>query len=228
MKSLCVIPARKNSKRLPNKNLLKLNGKSLIEYTLDAAQDNFDTIVVSSDSNEILACVSNHPSRPVLWQRNENLATDTAKAVDAVWDVVYNIVEEHDQVWWMLPTYPLITNAVIKNATQKLIDKYDSLITVTEFDFPPSLGLLLENERLYPYKSHDNFYKKNTRSQDQEKVYRPTGLYGAWTKWFLESKNFFGTDMCPYIIDKITAWDIDTYEDFVIASILLNYRKANG
>lgn len=227
MKSLCIIPARKDSKRLPNKNLLKLNGKSLIEYTLDAAQGNFDTIVVSSDSNEILASVSNHLSQPVLWQRKKNLATDTARAVDAVWDVAYNIVEEYDQVWWMLPTYPLITNKVIKDAIPKLTHKYDSLIVVTEFDFPPSLGLLIEDERLYPYRSHDNFHRKNTRSQDQEKVYRPTGLYGAWTDWFLEAKHFFGPDIRSHVIDKITAWDIDTYEDFVIASMLLNYRKNN-
>ena len=35
LKILIVIPARKNSKRLPNKNLLKVNKKSLIQRTID-------------------------------------------------------------------------------------------------------------------------------------------------------------------------------------------------
>ena len=36
-KFLVVIPARKNSKRLKNKNILKINGKSLIQNTIDFA-----------------------------------------------------------------------------------------------------------------------------------------------------------------------------------------------
>ena len=36
-KFLVVIPARKGSKRLKNKNILKINGKSLIQKTIDFA-----------------------------------------------------------------------------------------------------------------------------------------------------------------------------------------------
>ena len=38
IKYLAIIPARKNSKRLKNKNILKIKNKILFDYTFDAAK----------------------------------------------------------------------------------------------------------------------------------------------------------------------------------------------
>ena len=56
MKTLLVIAARCGSKGLKNKNLLKINGKSLTYITLKKIDKNknFDKIVLTSDSNKIL------------------------------------------------------------------------------------------------------------------------------------------------------------------------------
>ena len=51
---ICVILARSGSKRLPKKNLQKINGKTLIEHAIDCCTKNSITTIVSSDSNEIL------------------------------------------------------------------------------------------------------------------------------------------------------------------------------
>ena len=37
MNYICIIPARSGSKRLKNKNTIKVNKKKLFEYTLEAA-----------------------------------------------------------------------------------------------------------------------------------------------------------------------------------------------
>ena len=37
MKNLAFIPARSGSKRVPNKNILELDGKPLLFYTIDLA-----------------------------------------------------------------------------------------------------------------------------------------------------------------------------------------------
>ena len=52
---LSVILARKNSKRIKNKNLKKVNGKSLIENTILFAKkyEKISTILISSDSDKI-------------------------------------------------------------------------------------------------------------------------------------------------------------------------------
>ena len=48
---IAIIPARKNSKRLINKNLLKINGKKMFNYTLQAALNcnKIDKILISTD-----------------------------------------------------------------------------------------------------------------------------------------------------------------------------------
>lgn len=55
-KPLAIIPARKGSRRLKNKNKLLLNGKPLVSYTIEAAIDSgiFEMVVVSSDDMDIL------------------------------------------------------------------------------------------------------------------------------------------------------------------------------
>jgi len=60
MKILYLIPARGGSKGLPNKNIKELNSKPLIHYSIDYARKFVldDDICVSTDSDEIVACVN--------------------------------------------------------------------------------------------------------------------------------------------------------------------------
>ena len=55
MRILCTICARSKSKGLKNKNFLKLNSKSLINYSIDTAikSNIFNQISISTDSNKI-------------------------------------------------------------------------------------------------------------------------------------------------------------------------------
>ena len=55
LKILCLIPARSGSKRIKFKNMKKLAGKPLIDYTVELARDIklFDNIFVSTDSKII-------------------------------------------------------------------------------------------------------------------------------------------------------------------------------
>ena len=52
---ISIIPARKNSKRLKNKNLLKINSKPLIYWSIQAALNSkyIDKVVLSTESKEI-------------------------------------------------------------------------------------------------------------------------------------------------------------------------------
>ena len=56
MKNIAVIPARGGSKRLPNKNILQLNGLPLLAHSIIYAQNNpsiIDSIYVSTDDPQI-------------------------------------------------------------------------------------------------------------------------------------------------------------------------------
>ena len=56
IENLIMIPARAGSQRIPNKNLINLNGKPLIYYTINECKKvkKFADIYVSSDSDKIL------------------------------------------------------------------------------------------------------------------------------------------------------------------------------
>ena len=55
MSRIAVIPARGGSTRLKDKNIYPIKGKPLISYTIETVIDSgqFDTIIVSTDSNKI-------------------------------------------------------------------------------------------------------------------------------------------------------------------------------
>ena len=67
MKSIIIIPARMASERLPGKPLIEVGGRTLIEYTYDAAkQTKADYVLVTSPDREITKYCARHdmPSFP--------------------------------------------------------------------------------------------------------------------------------------------------------------------
>ena len=81
---LCTICARKGSKGLKNKNLLKLLGKPLIYHTVDQAKKikSITKIVISSNSNKILEISKKKTDYQI--KRPENISNDYSSKVDAI------------------------------------------------------------------------------------------------------------------------------------------------
>ena len=61
MKPVCIIPARKGSKRIKNKNIKLFAGKPLISYVIKTARKSklFSRIIVSTDSRKIANIAKN-------------------------------------------------------------------------------------------------------------------------------------------------------------------------
>jgi CMP-N-acetylneuraminic acid synthetase len=96
MNVLAVIPARGGSKRIPRKNLLKLDGKPLIGYSIAHAKRSklVNRIVVSTEDEEI-AYISKLEGAEVVWRPRE-LAGDAASSESALIHVV-DYLEEHEK-----------------------------------------------------------------------------------------------------------------------------------
>jgi CMP-N-acetylneuraminic acid synthetase len=79
---IAIIPARGGSKRLPGKNLMQLDGVSLLARTIQQAREIFQITIVSSDDWNILEEAGslgvNILKRPAI------LATDTATSAEVV------------------------------------------------------------------------------------------------------------------------------------------------
>ena len=79
-----LVPARAGSKGIPQKNIYPINGKPLIDFTLDAAvaSQDIDEVFVSSDSRKILEHVISKQVNTIL--RPKDIAKDNSSAVDVV------------------------------------------------------------------------------------------------------------------------------------------------
>ncbi len=123
-KIFCVIPARKNSKRVKGKNKRLFRGKPLFEHALKAAVDSnvFRMIVVSSDDMEILEYVYEHyfGAESIVQPHNRprGLCLDETplRAVLRLIAVTYKAGEE---LCLIQPTNPLITSDEISKAYDK-------------------------------------------------------------------------------------------------------------
>ena len=132
MRTLGVILARGGSKRLPNKNIKLLNGHPLIYYTILTAQrSNLTSVVVSSDSDEILS-ISRKFHIPCI-KRPDHLAQDDTPSFLALKHAVEKAEETfgknfYDKVVLLQPTSPTRTNEMINRCLQ--IDS-DAVITIS-------------------------------------------------------------------------------------------------
>jgi len=88
MKILVIIPAKTDSTRLPKKNIQKIQGKTLVEYSIDyAKQSKYNPkIIISSESDEVLDIALKH--KVTFSQRPAHLLKD-AEVTDVYIDLLY-------------------------------------------------------------------------------------------------------------------------------------------
>ena len=218
---LAIIPARGGSKRLPRKNVLDLNGKPLIAYSIEAGLDSsyIDKVVVTSDDDEILTISKKYGA--VTINRPNELASDTATTFDAIKHAVDNY-EKYDYIVLLQPTSPLRDRDHIDKAIELLESKNaDAVVSVCKMDHSPLWSNTI-NDSL----SMTGFLKDevlNKRSQDLKEYYSLNGaIYICDTKKLLKEKSFFLKEsIFAYKMDRKSSIDIDKEIDFKIAEYLL-------
>lgn len=219
-KILAVVPARGNSKGIPNKNLKLFNGKPLIGNILEklVSIDEIDKVVVSSDSDEIL----NYSSlfREVkLIKRPEKLAIDSATLDPVILHVVGSLDENYDYVITFQPTSPLISKDSIVNGIKEFIDsKKNTLISC------------VDARHLMWTKKEDNFipmYKNRVNRQQLDPIFKETGgMIGSKVDFFKQFKTRVDPKLIfLYELLEEEAIDIDSYNDWILCEEILKQEK---
>ena len=221
---LAIIPARGGSKRLPRKNILDLNGKPLIAYSIEAGLKShyIDEVIVSSDDDEILTISKQYGASTI--KRPGELATDTATSFDAIAHTVAN-TKKYDYVVLLQPTSPLRNEKHIDEAIALLeLKNADAIVGVCEMDHSPLWSNTLDESLSLEGFLRDEVLDK--RSQDLETYYRINGaIYICKTERLLEEKSFFlKRNIFAYVMDRKYSIDIDEEIDFKFAEILIQER----
>ncbi|MFA5088097.1 MAG: acylneuraminate cytidylyltransferase family protein [Candidatus Omnitrophota bacterium] len=126
---VAMVPARRGSTRLKQKNLALLNGKPLIGYAIQAARQAkvFDKIVVNSEDKIFGKIAARYGVE--FYQRPAHLATSEAKSDDVVNDFITHYPS--DVVVWMNPIAPLQPAQEVREAVDYFLkENLDTLITV--------------------------------------------------------------------------------------------------
>jgi len=223
MKILYLIPARGGSKGLPGKNIKLLNGKPLINHTIDFVRSFTDdaTICVSTDSDEIIKCVEKNNLK-VHFKRPSNLASDTASTNDVIKHAIGYFDSKgksFDALILLQPTTPFRKKQDLRNMINIWDNQLDLLVSVKESHESPYFNLFEENIKGYLLKSK----KANiSRRQDAPKVYAFNGSIYIYNINSINLKNINSLKKIKkYIMSEpIFSVDIDTEYDFIIAETL--------
>ncbi|WP_299231505.1 acylneuraminate cytidylyltransferase family protein [uncultured Bacteroides sp.] len=224
MNSLVIIPARGGSKGIPGKNIKPLNGKPLIEYTIDVARGIVadSNICVSTDSQEIISIVENYGLK-VPFVRPAELATDTAGTYEVLLHALNfyeNQGHKFDNIILLQNTSPFRTINHVKEALELYNSEIDMVVSVCEVSSNPYYNCFEDGENGYL-----NICKgdgKYTRRQDVPKCWEYNGAIYIINPESLKKMplNMF-TKKVKYVMDRKYSIDLDTMLDWKIAEAII-------
>lgn len=222
MKNLAIVPARGGSKRLPRKNILPLDGKPLILWTLEAAVKScvFDTIIVSTDDEEIAEIADIEGVDVVM--RPDHLSQDVSTTDEVcvhVLDELEAVGKSFDSVSCLYATAPLRDSDDIK-AVVELVSTghYSKALAVTEYIYPFHQAMRVTgNGGLIPL-FPDQILK---RRSDVPKTYVGNGsTYTALVSEYRRTKDFVTGDVGFHFMPEWKSTDIDEKIHFDLVTLL--------
>tara|TARA_Y100000591_G_scaffold180269_1_gene155696 strand:+ start:3051 stop:3749 length:699 start_codon:yes stop_codon:yes gene_type:complete len=218
---LCLIPARKGSKGVKNKNFLNVNGKMIIQYTIDSAKKikKYCDIVISSDSKKIIEiCKLNNLNFHGL--RPKKLSGDKAQTIDVVNYELKKIEKKYKKKYKFIlilqPTCPFRNLKDLKLAIKKISSKkYDSVVSVKDVnDYHPLRMKIIKKSYLVNYTNmkRENFVPR----QYLPKIYIRSGsIYLLKRDVLLKHKSLVGNKCFGLVLDGKHALNIDTKSDLI-------------
>ena len=137
-KTLAVIAARGGSKGIPHKNLLDLCGKPLIAWTVAQARAarGIDVVVVSSDSDQILAAAE--AAGAVGVRRPDDISGDLASS-ESAWlhalDAIDTRLGRFERIVALQATSPIRDSEVIMGKWLAALTLYACMLLLTALNF---------------------------------------------------------------------------------------------
>lgn len=229
MRNIAVIPARSGSKGLKNKNIIKLDGKPLMAYSIEAAQQSglYDVVHVSTDSEEY-ARIAMEYGADVPFLRNSQTSSDTA----STWDTVRYVLkkyearnEKFDVATVLQPTSPFRTSEDIINAYAFFLDKNANMVSsVCETEHSPLWSYTLPEDL-----SMSNFGNEAYTflpRQSLQPYYRENGaIYIIKVNQLFLDINIYKDRCYAFIMNKNHSVDIDSQYDFLISQAILKISQ---
>ena len=207
MNNLIIIPARKNSVRLKNKNILKINNKTLIEHTITFAKKICSNapILVSTDSKRIRKIsLKNKILCP--WLRPKKLSTSQASTDDVVLHALNWFEKKNflvDFITILQPTTPFRSKKTYFNCLNKA-KKYPNSTIIT---------FKKKTKKIYQLKHSKTILEKINYLEPNGSIYIISSK-----KMKKNLKIYSGDIKAEIIVNEKENIDIDYKKDYINAS----------
>lgn len=227
-KVLSIIPARKGSKGLTNKNFIELWNKPLVHWTIKSSLKSkfIDNTLITSDSDQILSYGKSFDI--MVRERPQLLASDEAqmdKVLINLFENEHRLIEEYGYMILLQPTSPLRTEKHINKSFQTLnkFKNSDSLISVVEQDNSVLKNLILGDSGFLEEIDSRGYIFQNR--QFLPKVFKPNGaIYIMKIRDFLNSGKLINEKTIPFKMKIQESYDLDSIHDY---NLIKNLPKLN-
>ena len=237
---LAFIPARSGSKGVPNKNIRKIGGVPLLEFSVFCAceamaQGYISDVLVSTDSVEYLDLLSQY-NIVKDYLRPPDLAGDKSPTVDAVRHALDWCEEKrsksYDAVLILQPTAPFRTPEHIKDCIELLRANPDATcvagVKLLEDQHPLRVYKLKKDRILMPF-CRELLEPEPSRRQDfWPKAYLRNGtIYLTPVKEIQNTGKIRGARVLGYEMPEVNSINVDEHLDFLLAdaSNIKNFKK---
>ncbi|ATF91961.1 acylneuraminate cytidylyltransferase family protein [Cedecea neteri] len=229
MKNIAFIFARGGSKGLPGKNIKHLDGKPLLQYSIETAKasPSVSDVFVSTDDDQIKACAI--AAGATVIDRPVELAGDKSPEWLA-WRHAIEWVKEHygifDNFISLPATSPLRSVEDVEAAIAMRSDvEADICISVTPASRSPYFNMVklsTQNITELVIKPEGDVFRR----QDSPEVYDiTTVVYVADPNFILNKYGIFSGKVTSIVVPKERAVDIDDIYDFYMAESLIKFKN---
>tara|TARA_X000001036_G_C20481278_1_gene725757 strand:+ start:155 stop:820 length:666 start_codon:yes stop_codon:yes gene_type:complete len=218
-KLIAVIPIRKGSQRVKNKNFKKFSKKNLLIYKIEMLKKikSINKIIINTDSDQAIKIAKDYKidffKRAKYYASSKCSNSDFWSYVGRTTNSKYILFTNCTSPLVKEKNYRDIINLFIKNK-----NKYDSFNTVS-----------LIKDYLYLNKKPLNFkIGKTPNSQDLPNIFKLNFAINILPAKLMESKKtLIGKKPYFHLLSDVEGFDIDTPLDFKIAEFLFK-NKSNG
>ena len=220
---IAIIPARKGSKRIKNKNIKLFLGKPIIDYSIYEAQKAkiFDEIVVSTNSKKIF----NHSVKlgaKNSFIRDEKISDDATDILEVMADAAKKLTKLYNNkiryLCCIFAASPLIQYKDLRSGYSEIKkNKFDYVFSATNYSYPIERSFKIQNDHIKMI-NKKNYAK---RSQLFDETYHDAGqfYFGKIESW-LNKKVIFSANSKIIKLPNWRVQDIDVNDDWKRAEIL--------
>ncbi len=217
--TVCIIPARGGSKRIPRKNIKEFCGKPIIAYPIEAATKSglFDKIIVSTDDVEIAEVAASFGAE-IPFMRPKELSDDFTGTTPVIAHAIReleNVGVDVKIACCVYATSAFLTPELLKEGFDALGEGKEYSFSVAEFEAP-----IFRSFKLLDDGGVEMFFPEHfsARSQDLPSAYYDAAqFYFGRKEAFLNNLPIFAPHSAAVKIDRRLVQDIDTPEDWGIA-----------